>query len=359
MDLRAPLPPEHCIAMPPKDEKNNTSSTIIVLEPSIKNLLNRMYLASQMLELGSESRFTCIILFRRYVGHFHKVMQKNWHQMQQRHQKGRKSAHDNDIQPSLQEMKQIKRHLGRIAAACLFLGCKTEEEPRRIRDVINLSIILDFEDVGGNSSTSAAATTDINNGDVNESKRPKLTHGQSPTKATTTEPLEIIESKHPPPLDEKYWSDKEQMVSTEQHLLRMLQFDTLVCHPYRCVLIVMDTLNFGKGTNCQNQTHSLLSPRASENLIFKAWTILNEISINASVLSKTVLRYNVVTLACAVISVSAAVNRSSNGGNEETLPDEWWRALDVPTNEFMSAAESVRNLLRETGRTTSCSIELP
>ncbi len=322
--------------MPPKD---GDDASTIVLEPTIKYLLCRIYLASQMMELGSESRFTSIILFRRYLGHFCNLMHQNWHQQQG--QKGRKPAHDNDIQPSMQEMKQIKRHLGRIAAACLFLGCKTEEEPRRIRDVINLSSILDFEDVGGGGGgkSSTSTTTDINNVDANQSKLPELTLGQS---STTMKPLEITESKHPPPLDDKYWSDKEQMVSTEQQLLRMLQFDTLVCHPYRCVLIVMDTLNFGRGTKCKDQNHSLLSPRASEALIFKAWTILNEISIDA-VLGTTILRYDVVTLACAVISVAAAANRNDNGGNT-TLPEEWWRALDVATNEFMTAAESIRNL---------------
>lgn len=332
--------------MPPNDDDNKTK--IVFLEQSMNYLFCRMYLASQMMELGSDSRFTSIILFRRYVGQFQKVIHHHCQQKEQ-NQKGRKRAHDNDTQPSVQEMKQIKCHLGRIAAACLFLGCKAEEEPRRIRDVINLSSILDFEDAGGHTLTKA----DINC-DASQSNLPKRTLGQSPIKTTTSAAAtcapEIIETMHPPLLDEKYWSDKEQMVSTEQQLLRMLQFDTLVCHPYRCVLIVMDTLNFGRGTKSQDQNHGLLSPRASEALIFKAWTILNEISIDV-VLGTTILQYNVVTLACAVISVAAAANRSS-GGNE-TLPDEWWRALDVPTDDFMSAAESIRNLVHERGRTGS------
>eukprot|EP00574_Skeletonema_japonicum_P006499 CAMPEP_0201735688 /NCGR_PEP_ID=MMETSP0593-20130828/37766_1 /ASSEMBLY_ACC=CAM_ASM_000672 /TAXON_ID=267983 /ORGANISM="Skeletonema japonicum, Strain CCMP2506" /LENGTH=342 /DNA_ID=CAMNT_0048229299 /DNA_START=46 /DNA_END=1071 /DNA_ORIENTATION=+ len=335
MDLRAPLPPEHSLV--PSNDDNNKQN-MAFLEQSMKYLLSRIYLASQMMEIGSESRFTSIILFRRYAGHFGKVLHQNYCRratQQEQKQKGRESGYG--IQPSLQEMKQIKGHLGRIAAACLFLGCKAEEEQRRIRDVINLSSILDFEDDGGETSQSTEADT------LWQSNKTAAT-------ATMSANIpEIREAKHPPLLDEKYWSDKEQMVSTEQQLLRMLQFDTLVCHPYRCVLIIMDTLNFGRGTKSQDQTHCLLSPRASEALIFKAWTILNELSIDID-LGTALLQYNVVTLSCAVISVAAAASRSSSSNVK--LPDEWWRALDVPTKDLMLAAESIRNLLHERGRTT-------
>ena len=105
-----------------------------------------------------------------------------------------------------------------------------------------------------------------------------------------------------------------------------------------------------RGTKFQDQTHCLLSSRSSEALIFKAWTILNEISIDTD-LGTALLQYDVVALSCAVISVAAAASRSSSGN--EKLPDEWWRALDVSTNDIMSAAESIRNLVNERGRTCS------
>jgi hypothetical protein len=328
MDLRAPLPPEYCN----HDDQLQHSS----LESLIQYLLCRLYLASQVMELGSESRFASIIIFRRYCCCFNKILYQSW-QKQQIDQKDKNSTHD--LIPTNQELRQIKRHLGRIAAACLFLGCKAEEEPRRIRDVINLSSILDFEDIGGDGSPQSKD----NNGDLIDT---------SLEQSATKEPLVITESQHPPPLDDKYWSDKENMVSTEQQLLRMLQFDTLVSNPYRCVLVIMETLNFCQGTtrDHNNRNHnSLLSPRASEALIFRAWTLLNEISIDA-VYGAIILRVPVVTLACAVISVAAAA-ANRNNGVKNLLPDEWWRALDVSTNELSSTVENINNLIHKRGDT--------
>jgi hypothetical protein len=328
MDLRAPLPPEYCNH---HDHLQHSS-----LESSIQYLLCRIYLASQMMELGSESRFASIIIFRRYCCRFNKVLYQSW-QKQQIDQKDKNSTHD--LIPTNQELRQIKRHLGRIAAACLFLGCKAEEEPRRIRDVINLSSILDFEDIGSDGS----AQSKDNNGDLIDT---------SLEQSATIEPLVIRESQQPPPLDDKYWSDKENMVSIEQQLLRMLQFDTLVSNPYRSVLVIMETLNFGQGTTTDHNdrnNNSLLSPRASEALIFRAWTLLNEISIDA-VYGAIILRVPVVTLACAVISVAAAA-ANRNNGVKDLLPDEWWRALDVSTNELSSTAEYINNLIHKRGDT--------
>ena len=70
------------------NDDNNTSSTRDFIEQSMKYLLCRIYLASQMMELGSESRFTSIILFHRYVCHFEKVMHQKYcqHTRQQEHQ---------------------------------------------------------------------------------------------------------------------------------------------------------------------------------------------------------------------------------------------------------------------------------
>ena len=38
--------------------------------------------------------------------------------------------------------RPVALHLGKDAAACILVGCKMEEEPRWIRDVVNLSRLL-------------------------------------------------------------------------------------------------------------------------------------------------------------------------------------------------------------------------
>jgi hypothetical protein len=40
------------------------------------------------------------------------------------------------------QRRLVASHLGKVASACILVGCKMEEEPRRIRDVVNLSRLL-------------------------------------------------------------------------------------------------------------------------------------------------------------------------------------------------------------------------
>jgi len=74
-----------------------------------------------------------------------------------------------------------------VAATCLFLACKVNEVPRRLRDVINVTH--------------------------------KLVHPGSAL----------------PEPDKDYWSMKEKIVELEQEILRELNFDLEVALPYRFV----------------------------------------------------------------------------------------------------------------------------
>ena len=330
MDVRAPLYDDHA------DNSSNTVvqwaeiSTIskipttthegkmmISMKDVIRPILLKMHIASQSMELGSESRFTGLVLFHRYVRHFNKIVLQH--------------EQKNDVH-------QLSNHLGKVAAACLFLGCKMEEEPRRIRDVINLSHVLNFSSsVDINKDTTATSTTsDIKNEELQS----------IPT---------IIESLHPPPLDEQYWKDKEEMISIEQHVLRMIRYNTTVCHPYRCILIIMETLSFGVGkkdtTSSSDDTKWLLTPQQSDNLILRSYRILNEIAIDPS---GNGLQYPVLVLSCAAIVLASegcafgGVHcKEDKDANEEivVLPNDWWRALDVSTSDLDIAKTSIQKLL--------------
>ena len=110
------------------------------------------------MELGSESRFTALVLFHRYARRFYRLVvlpQQHQPKKQQHHQRGQLQQQQRQQQSTSQEGQQlfvaaqeerdrIKNHLGPVAAVRLFLGCKIEEEPQQIRDVINLSHLLIF-----------------------------------------------------------------------------------------------------------------------------------------------------------------------------------------------------------------------
>ena len=350
MDLRAPLPGGNSNAGPSnKDNDQSTSPWVVsssssssnvqsptsfnprLYERIIYHLLCRMYAASQAMELGSESTFTGQILFHRHVRQFYHLVAHKKHP--QKHQS--------------QEVMQIKKYLGSVAAACLFLGCKMEEEPRRIRDVINLSHVLNFSswdddtDAASISNSTADPLTEAPGGEQ------KQRYKQNSTEGNTNTPIIIVEANHPPLLDESYWSAKEQMVSTEQHVLRMISFDTTVCHPHRCVLIIMETLGFGVGKsnndNNNNNNQWLLSCDKSQNLISRSWRVLNEAVLDPRGVA---LQYPVIALSCAAISLAAdGVGASyclqhhgdkQNDSGNIALPEYWWRALDVSTKDITS-----------------------
>jgi hypothetical protein len=247
---------------------------------------------------------------------------------------------------------QIIDHLGPVAAACLFIGCKMEEEPRRIRDVINLSSLLHFSSADDEDFTIIGQSCL----DAQEDQLPKKPSSvESNDKRSPV--ITITEGPHPPPLDESYWTAKEQMVSMEQHVLRMLRFDTTVCHPHRCVLLMMETLGFGTGIdhtgNRNNDNHEkwLLNSSESEYIILRAFNVLNEVPLDPGGIA---LHYPVMVLSCAAISLAADdysdgrypnTTKDIDAYRAATLPALWWRALDVSTSDITIAKKALIHLL--------------
>ena len=144
-------------------------------------LLHRMYVACHVLRLGTEARFTALVLLHRYFAAV-------------------SSSGGSDAK------RAERSDAGWAAAACLFLACKAEEEPRRLRDVINLAHMLLLA---------------------------------SPSDHETTE-KDIITLKNPPDLNQAYWDNKKQIVETEQEVLRWLSFDASVSHPHRIVTLLSE-----------------------------------------------------------------------------------------------------------------------
>lgn len=342
MDLRAPLRGvhEYCEGngkessgegtapwAPPNGDAPSASDSGFMYEGIMRHLLCRMCVASHVMELGSESRFTGMVLFHRYARRFYCLVRQN-----QRRQEGPMRLSTQGQRLTHQEMGQMKSHLGPVAAVCLFLGCKMEEEPRRIRDVINVSHLLSFSAWEDADAVEHTATTQQRDLERNN-------------------PVTIAESPHPPSLDESYWTAKEKLVSTEQHVLRMINFDTTVCHPHRCVLTIMETLGFGAGKNASSTADVddakwLLDSNQSEIIILRAWRILNEVVLDPR---EVALEYPVVKLSCAAIALAAGggIKSADDGlddGKPVALPEFWWRALDV--KDIAEARESLQKVLR-------------
>ena len=218
--LRAPIPIGHSNYSYAEDEEWITHS-----------LLCRMYVACGTLKLGTETRFTSMVLFRRYVSYYFHLKQKQ------------------------KEEKEDWHYLGTVAASCLFLGCKVEEEPRRLRDVINVSHLLCFKEKPQNNDDKKTVKISLN--------------------------------EEPPFLDDTYWESKKTIVDMEQHILRMFQFDANVSHPYRAVLLLLQAL----------QKQKQFSFKQSIDLVQKKSFQL----INNCIFYEPALRIPILPLACAAI----------------------------------------------------------
>jgi len=175
MNTYGSAPPESDLALCAPLEFSSTSDDDYT--PQIRPLLYRMYIACHILRLGTEARFSALVFLHRYtravskegVGATSTRMDWRW-----------------------------------VAAACLFLACKAEEEPRRLRDVINLAHML-------------LSTEDGDDGN------------------------EVIAlQEEPPHLNEEYWEAKKKIVETEQVVLRWLAFDISVSHPHRAVFLLLE-----------------------------------------------------------------------------------------------------------------------
>mmetsp|Transcript_27312 Transcript_27312/g.33483 ORF Transcript_27312/g.33483 Transcript_27312/m.33483 type:complete len:316 (+) Transcript_27312:30-977(+) len=259
MDFRAPLPTEHGPDVPD------------AAYPLLHDALCRMHVACYSLSLGSETAFTSLCLFHRYICHHFNTANNN-------------SANTTvSVATTEKNTKHISHHqqqeeLGIIAAACIFLGTKSEEDPRRIRDIINMAHVFQF----------ATPPTESKN----ENGDGSIVLGSSTRKGAKSR---IVEARDLPLLDESYWALKDQVVSVEQKILRILRFDVHVSHPHRVLLAIQ-----GMGGL------DALEKSDQEDVLLCAWQVLND-----SLFNPKALRLPAVSLGCAALWISMKSFRSN------------------------------------------------
>ena len=281
----------------------------------LRSMLCRMFASAEVMQLGSETRFTSLVLFHRYY------LASNVTGTISQEEENSTDDNKQDGSSSTRVSQKWREHLGIVAASCLFLGCKVEEEHRRIRDVINVSHMFDFAGARGDIATGKSANT--NGQRTNDDQQPSAI-------STTTNENQILihEANSPPDLDDEYWKAKEQIVATEQEVLRMLHFDVSVSHPHRAVLLILN----GLGINVtRNNTEG-------QTLANESFTALND-----ALFYPPALRHGVLPLACGALRLAAAGDgggkhgpKSSAGGADAATeissllpPGAWWRRFDV------------------------------
>lgn len=233
-----------------RDDGDRADETIT---ETIRPLLYRMYIAAQILKLGTEARYSALVLLHRYV---HAIYRRNG---------------------------KLRRPTQWVAAACLFLATKSEEEPRRLRDMINLAhmVLGDNEDEKFNDDS-----------------------------------VLISLDKEPPPLDEGYWDSKKKIVETEQTVLRWLGFDAFVSHPHRAVALLLQHI----------------PPTKQASIAAIAGRRLND-----SLFHGPALRHGVLAMASGAIELA----QREVGETMPQMGTGWWKRYGVTDEKIRKAMQDI------------------
>mmetsp|Transcript_18939 Transcript_18939/g.27889 ORF Transcript_18939/g.27889 Transcript_18939/m.27889 type:complete len:446 (-) Transcript_18939:119-1456(-) len=421
-DLRPPIPPEHIyrynyILDTPISRKNgvqimdngvdsNINSQQILIEstPFLLKLLSNIYVANLQLQLGTETSFTSFVIFHRFLGHYlhHSIIENT--ETNHNVSTGEEgiqcdgnanvsstttttetSPHNLSVAALTLNPSQRKQ-LSNIAAASIFLACKLCNEQRRIRDVINMKHVLQFErdcnynyddhngslvDGSSNHAIKSHANAEKSTTSLSSSSEGALSLKHSSTK-------EEVQPPPPPKLDEEYWNMKEEMVRTEQTLLRIIQFDVNISYPHRIMIVLWEELlrvtnigrpdvrttslitdnsirrsnsasneNGGKEANVEmtngirDASETLYTPLPSEvwaKVLKSAWT-----KINNSVFSVDSLSLSAADLGCAAISLAMDdndVDVTAIGVTDQLDSSclvSWWEWMGVHLSDMNNA----------------------
>lgn len=315
--------PLHEVSQPFKDfitsttstDSNNTNDDLDrkfkCLNISI--LLFKIYIATNILDLPSETRYLSFVTFYRYLYHY-QIQYDNIHRDI--------SINKNDSGDGDEVMSKPKDHLGKIAAATLFLACKITNENRRIRDVINVHHMLQF-DSDSDSDSDHHDEIDISS----NSNNTKNDHVQKKN-------VIIQCCSTPPTLDEEYWHFKEEIVKIEHHLLRVLNFDVfqVTVTPYRIVVSLVEEIiallkageeeeeeEVGESDATSNSTfgndNRILFHQTFQNIIHSSWRRINDALFDVDTMTLKTSE-----LACGALQLAfeEEENMNTNGTSTST-----------------------------------------
>jgi hypothetical protein len=259
-------------------------------DQTLRPLLSSLFVACNVLKVSVETRFTCCVLLHRYYA----------------------------ACPADQRTDNVQW----VVAACLFLACKTEEEPRRLRDVINCANMIQWEEEPSSEVTR---------------KRPRSSDSKSDhveaTSTNATGTCAIIKwDPQPPSLDETYWEGKETIVRTEQNVLRWLAFDTTVSHPHRAVLVILQ----------QQEIFNKISPETRAVLTAKAWRRLNDALFYVAALQHGILELAAASIYLALAELVKETDDSASRSLVETkrLVTKW---LGLSDDVVQAAQQSLQD----------------
>lgn len=266
---------------------------IIEAHPFLMNVLCKVYMAHNCLQLSTETRFTSFQLFHKCLSHYIYYTPTIHSGSGSRSSSGG-SEKGKGLQQPLLPLKQ-REQISDLACAAIFLSCKLCNEHRRIRDVINIQKVFEM-----------TSETSRHDNKINDYSKVE-----------------------PPSLDEHYWKKKEEMVQAEQMLLRMINFDVTVCYPHRIMIVVWEELVSLKKVDNSNDVW--------KQVLHIGWKRLND-----SLFHVDSLMCHSSSLACAALSLAMeeeGVVVEAAAGEEEEV--SWWEWLDVTVGQLNDSRDKL------------------
>lgn len=299
--LAVPKQPPHTTIDSAHDEIGCSDEHNAAILPWICALLA----ASEVLDLSVETQFTASVLLHRYrslSGAFRV--------------RGRtlRSDRGEDSVPSPEIL---------AVAACLFVACKAENEPRRVRDVVSCALQLRVRvpscEEDGSSSTNLSNT---------ERKVPVHV-------LWIPDPLDAGSEI---PRVARYKETQQRLIDAEQRLLRWLGFDVQVSHPHRMVVLIVQYmtamwLDRNSVDACRYSFHQTLMDQ---------WRLDSWQRLNSAVFCVHCLGHDVASLACASMDLELpSLSASFPRNNPASSPDVqagWYLAVPGVSKESVTLA---------------------